>query len=332
MPIARPFKVVGVGTALPSQRVTSEELEAKLGLPMGWSEKYSGVKERRYAAEGETNAVLGAKALSEALNVAGLGVADLDVVVAASGTYDYPLPNNACIILHELAPKVGGIAAVDIDTTCLSFMTGLDYAARLLQDEDIDHVAVVSVEIASRGLNPGHKESSTLFGDGAAAIILTKDPTGEHGLVRYCMETYPEAAKYTIIQGGGNAYPFQKYPYDPVMHSFQMEGKRLLRLGKKLLNSFVPSFFDHIPGGMSHLDMVIPHQASKTGLYMFEKMYPALADKTVGNLSTRGNCIAASIPTILAEQIQAGKLNSGQFCFSIGTAAGLSVGAFLIRL
>ena len=162
MHIAQPFNIAGVGTAVPERLVTSEELEESLGLPAGWSEKYSGVR-TRYHAEHETNSQLAAQALQKALDHAGLQAQDLDVVISAAATYDYPLPNNACMIMHTLAPKVEGITCLDVDTTCLSFLTGIDYAARLIASGDAHRVAVVSSEIASRGLNPGHKESSTLF-------------------------------------------------------------------------------------------------------------------------------------------------------------------------
>ncbi|HAP59132.1 MAG TPA: beta-ketoacyl-ACP synthase III [Cytophagales bacterium] len=331
MHIAQPFNIAGVGTAVPECLVTSEELEQTLGLPKGWSEKYSGVR-TRYHAEHETNSQLAAQALRQALDRAGLQPKDLNVVISAAATYDYPLPNNSCMIMHELAPEVEGITCLDVDTTCLSFLTGIDYAARLLASGDAQRVAVVSSEIASRGLNPDHKESATRFGDGAAAFILERDPRGQHGLVRQRMQTYPAAAGYTMIRGGGNAKPFRDYPYDPVMHSFHMEGKILLKYGKRILTTFIPEFFADLPLKYDDVDWVLPHQASKTALYLYYKLFPVPEERKLSNLETRGNCIAASLPTLLAEAIQSGNILPGQTCFLVGTAAGLSIGGLLWKI
>ncbi|WP_339795099.1 ketoacyl-ACP synthase III [uncultured Imperialibacter sp.] len=330
MKVIRPFKIVGAGYCLPSKCVHSQEMEKDLGLPVGWIYKYSGV-EKRHLATTESNSWLGAEALKKAMRNAGLQPEDLGCLIAASATFDYPLPNKASMIKHELGWHDTDLGCIDIDTTCLSFVTALDYASRLLNNSDCRHIAIVSAEIASKGLNPEHKETFSLFGDAAAAIIVSFDDTGESGLVKHRLVTYSEGAEHTIIRGGGNKFFFKDHPYDATLHSFSMEGKKLLKLAMQRVPEFTEKFFCEIALPIREVDLIIPHQASKSGLLLLDSLLDGNTDKVVNNLASYGNCIAASIPLALTEAIESGRLKRGDSCLLIGTAAGFSVGGLLFK-
>jgi 3-oxoacyl-[acyl-carrier-protein] synthase III len=330
MKVIRPFKITGAGSSLPACVVHSADMEKELSLPPGWIAKYSGV-EKRHIATTETNSQLGADALSKALAMAGLQPEDLGCLIAASATYDYPLPNKASMIKHELGWHNTDFACIDIDTTCLSFVTALDYASRLLNDSNCRHIAIASAEIASKGLNPEHKETFSLFGDAAAAIIVSFDDTRESGLVGHSLATYSEGAEYTIIRGGGNKFFFKDHPYDATLHSFSMEGKKLLKLAMQKVPEFTEKLFCQTGSSIREVDMIIPHQASKSGLMLLDSLLDGKTDKVVNNLASYGNCIAASIPLALTEAIESGRLKRGDSCLLIGTAAGFSVGGLLFK-
>ena len=78
-----------------------------------------------------------------------------------------------------------------------------------------------------------NKETISLFGDAAVAIIVAFDSTLQHGIIKGSITTYAEGVELTIIKGGGNKFFFKDYPYDAHLHSFQMDGIKLLRLAKK---------------------------------------------------------------------------------------------------
>ncbi|MBM3186014.1 MAG: beta-ketoacyl-ACP synthase III, partial [Bacteroidetes bacterium] len=95
MKVNRPFKILGMGYYLPSE-VDSFDIEKKHGIPFGWSEKYSGVKIRHYITH-ESNGYMGARAAEIALKKSNLRLEEIDMLISAGGTYDYPLPNQASI-------------------------------------------------------------------------------------------------------------------------------------------------------------------------------------------------------------------------------------------
>ena len=328
----RPFKILGTGTFYPENIVTSTALETKYGLPNGWSERYSGVKFRHHVIK-ETNAFLGARALEKALAKANLKTNEIDLLISASATYDYPLPNQSSLIKHELKDSENtDFSCVDIDATCLSFVAAMDYASRFLDGERYRNIAIVSSEIASNGLNPENWETLTLFGDGAAAMILSYDESGESGAIHYDMKTYAEGAYNTIIKGGGNAYFFKDNPYSPELHSFKMEGRNLLRMAKQKVPIFMADFFQNLDTNLENVDFIIPHQASKMGIFLFEQLYQFKEGQVLKNLAEKGNCIAASIPTVFCENYENGTIKKGNTVFLSGTAAGFSIGGILIRV
>lgn len=342
MTIRLPFRLISTGAYLPPQVVESAALEDELVLPKGYFAQRTGV-ERRHRVTTQTGSQLGVAAVQQALDRAGLTVEDLDVVIGASATMDYILPNRACSLLAELAPgRRLDIMTLDVDATCLSFVAALHQAALMLQQPDVRHVAIVSAEISKYGLSPENVETYGLFGDGAAAVIVGRDDSGEAGLVNFRLRSYPEGAAHCIIRGGGNAFPPQRHPYSHALYGFQMEGKQLLRLVQELLPDFLEAYGEGAPQGQNvqhaarhpalrGVDLLVPHQTSMLGFKLLERALGEERPPVVNCLAELGNCIAASIPLALDHAIQTGALQRGQTAMLLGSAAGLSLGALTFK-
>jgi 3-oxoacyl-[acyl-carrier-protein] synthase III len=324
------IKIIGSGTYLPNE-VSSEEIEIKFNLKRNFSEKYSGVKSRHQVTF-ESNGYMGARAIENALLNANLNLNDIDLIISAAATFDYPLPNQSSVILSELKNQnANNIATLDIDTTCLSFVSAFEVASKMLDGNQYKRILIVSSEIASKGLNPSMPESLTLFGDGAAAFILTYDEQSSSRFYKSSFKTFPEGLNYTIIKGGGNKYHFRDYPYNVKLHSFDMEGIKLLKLAKQKLPNFINEFLSDLQIEMKDIDVIVPHQASKAGLTILKNSYAFGENQVVENLETHGNCIAASIPILLHDSINNGKIKRNNTCLLVGTSAGFSIGTVLIK-
>lgn len=327
---SKPIRIVGMGKYLPNL-VTSQELENEFNLPRGWSEKYSGVQQRHKASK-ECNGYMGAMAAEAALQDAGMQLSDLDMIISGSGTYDYPLPNQASIIKAKMK---GGekhhVAAIDIDSTCLSFVAAFDFAAKLLDGKSYKNILIVSSEISSKGLNPKNWETLTLFGDGAAAMVLSYDENASSLLIKGGQRTYSEGVYDTIIEGGGNKYFFKEHVYNAELHSFKMNGRKLLKMAKHYIPEFMDWFYDDIPYSISTTDVIVPHQASRMGMGVFTKLYKLRSDQMKETLQKYGNCIAASIPLTFIDAVEKKEIKRGDVCLLSGTSAGFSIGAVLLK-
>jgi 3-oxoacyl-[acyl-carrier-protein] synthase III len=160
--------------ALPAKAVTAAALDASLGLSSGWVFRHSGV-DTRYVAEAESQLDLAETAARMALAEAGLKPDDIGLVLCAAAVPYQPIPATAPLLLARLGVADGQCMAFDVNSTCLSFVTALDIASRMIGPDGpnggIKYALIVSSEIASRAL-PWQTDPATaaLFGDGAACV------------------------------------------------------------------------------------------------------------------------------------------------------------------
>lgn len=330
MNILRAFSIKGAGKYLPKTVIPSSEIESELNLPKGYIFKRIGVKSRHVAKE-ESNTFMAKQALNSALKDANISIKDIDCLIGASATFDYIIPNRSSLIKNAFEEALDlDFPCIDINTVCTSFISALDYASLLLSSGDYQNIAIVSSESSSNGLNPNNSETYSLFGDGAAAVIISRT-NQKSGLIQYKSKTYSEAAKYTIIEGGGNINHSKNTPYDPAMYSFKMQGKKLLKNVKTTLPKYLSQFFKSLTVSLQDVNLIVPHQASKLGIRMLIGLNKNNSTNIVDQLENHGNCIAASIPIALVSSIENKTLKEGDTCFLLGTAAGMTIGGLLFK-
>ena len=325
-----PVKIAGLGSYLPERRVINAELEMRLDLPPGWIESRTGVRERRYVA-GETASGMAAAAVRAALADAGKELREVDAIIGASSGPQQLIPCTAALVQRELSAPDGGSACFDMNATCLSFLVALQNAALLVAAGVYRTVAVFSTEIASRSLNPCEPESFVLFGDGAAAAVVTRTPPGEPSALWHArFATYSSGADHTHFLGAGSLH----HPNDPatlrVMNLFHMDGPAVLRQAARLIPRFLDTFFRDVGWERAGVDAVVPHQASGRALDLLSARLGFRDEQVVRNVATRGNCVAASLPLALAESVAAGRIRRGDRVLLVGTGAGLTLGALAL--
>jgi 3-oxoacyl-[acyl-carrier-protein] synthase-3 len=325
-----PVKIAGLGYCLPSRRVTSSELLTAWSVPAGLVEHAAGVYERRYATT-ETTASMAAAAAQQALDHAGIPLAAVDAMIGASTAPQQAIPCTAAFVQRALGAPDGGSVCFDINATCLSFLVALQNAAHLVAGGVYRTVLIFSSELGSRFLNPQQPQSAILFGDAAAAAVLTRAEFYETSAIHHSrFATYSSGADYTEVLGGGTRHS----PIDPEttreMNLFNMNGPAVFRQAVRLLPPFVESVLDAAAWRREDIDCVVPHQASRHGLNLLTSRLGFRAEQVYSNLSHRGNCIAASIPLALAEAVECGRVRRGDDVLLLGTGAGLTIGAIAL--
>jgi 3-oxoacyl-[acyl-carrier-protein] synthase-3 len=329
MPAVRPLpvKIAGLGWCLPQQRVTSSELLRAWSLPEDYVEHAAGVYERRYAVH-ETTAGMAAAAARMALEDAALDAAEIDAIVGASTVPQQAIPCTATFVQRELGAPDGASACFDVNATCLSFLVALQNAAHLVAAGVYRRALIFSSELGSRFLNPRQPQSAILFGDAAAAAVLTRADDGEASAIHHTrFATYSSGADYTQVVGGGTRHS----PNDPQttaeMNLFDMNGRAVFRQAARLLPPFLDCFLEQAAWQREHIGCVVPHQASRHGLDLLTSHLGFRKEQVFSNLPQRGNCIAASIPLALGEAVAAGRIQRGDDVLLLGTGAGLTIGA-----
>ncbi|MEL6777634.1 MAG: beta-ketoacyl-ACP synthase III [Cyanobacteria bacterium J06597_16] len=327
----RSVKILGTGKYLPKQQVTAQEIADRTGISASWIEKKSGVMVRHFVVD-ETASEMGALAAKEALAAAKLSIQEIDCIVCASTVPEQGIPCTAALVQRQFGQAALGIPSFDINATCLSFVTALDTLSYLIVAGRYQRVLIISSEIASLALDWSDPESCTLFGDGAAAVVIEQTPDGETGAIACArMETYSDAADMARCLGGGSKHHPREYGVYPERFVFEMKGPAVYRAAFKVLPGFLQRLFAPVGLSMADIDLVVPHQASLMSMRLLQRHLQIPEGRLMVIAADHGNTIAASIPMTLHEAICQGKITRGDRTLLLGTAAGFAVGGMVLE-
>lgn len=281
-------------------------------------------------SEGESQISLAVSACEKALKNANITINDIDCIVSASAVGIQPIPCTAALI-HEKIAKGTSIPALDINTTCTSFITALDTMSYLVEAGRYERVLIVSCDVASIALNSKQKESFRLFSDGAAAFVIEKTEK-EIGVIDAIQKTWSEGAHSTEIRGGlSNFHPKNYSEITKEEYMFDMNGKTVLSLSISKIPELMKNFLKNNGMKVSDIDMTVPHQASVAMPLIMQKL-GIEKDKFLDEVKEFGNMVSASVPITLVHGLENGRIKSGNTILLIGTAAGLTTNMMLIKL
>jgi 3-oxoacyl-[acyl-carrier-protein] synthase-3 len=220
---------------------------------------------------------------------------------------------------------------MSVHTTCLSFITAMDIAASFFATQRYQTILIYSADIASCGINFKEAESASLFGDLAAAAVVTRTPEDEESAVLSVrMAGYGNGADCTEIRGGGtNKFPTHP-DTKPEDNLFHMEGPKVYKLARKHVGSFLEELRPGLSEGLGTVKHVVPHQASMFAIRALRR-YGVPDERVSVTLDKFGNCVAASIPATLYEAVREKRIDRGDEVLLIGTGAGLCMGGMIIR-
>lgn len=334
--IPRAVRILGTGVARPACQVESRELDARLELPEGTVQRRSGVRVR-YVETTRTAASLGAEAARCAVAAAGLTLEQIDCVIAAGGSMDQAMPCNAALIHRELGLGASGVAAFDINASCLGFLAALDTLSWPLLAGRYRHVLIAAADIASCALDWSDLGSSAIFGDGAAAAIIACERGAEAGagagILASAFATYSDGAHLCEIRAGGSRHhPSRSEPLADYLSlaQFRMDGQAVFHLVARHLDEFIDALLRGAGLDRDAVTLVIPHQASHLGLRYLARLGFA-RDRIVDIYADHGNQVAASLPSALHAAIRGGRLRRGDTALLLGTGAGVSLGGIVLR-
>lgn len=288
-------------------------------------------EQTRYRISGDEKQIsLAVSACQKALKNANITINDIDCIVSASAVGIQPIPCMAALI-HEKIAKGTSIPALDINTTCTSFITALDTMSYLLEAGRYKRILIVSCDVASKALNPNQKESFQLFSDGAVAFVVEK--TNEKiGVINAMQKTWSEGAHSTEIRGGLSHFHPENYSEKTKEEfMFDMCGKTVLSLCMKKVPKMMEEFLENNNMKITDIDMVVPHQASVAMSLIMQKL-GVPKEKFINEVKDFGNMVSASVPMTLAHGLEKQKIKNGDIILLIGTAAGLTTNLMLIKI
>ncbi len=325
--------LAGLGAYSPRELRPSQALDVVFGQAAGWTEAQFGIASRGVAAADETTSMMGAEAARRALTAAGWARDEFDVLIGACAVMEQPIPGSSVLIQQALGLGRSGIWAFDVNQTCLSFATALDVAAMGFETGRFRRALIVSSDIASAGLDWSTPASAAIFGDGAAALCIEAgEVRNGPGLLSRSFETYGEGKDLATLRSGGTRIRIEHGLAALTEGArFHMDAFGIFKAAARAL----PALIDRVLGeaGLTRetVDVIVGHQASAPGIEHLRRLMGGDPERVIDIFATHGNQIAASLPTALFEARARGLLGPGKTVLLLGTAAGISAAAMVLR-
>ncbi len=320
-------RITGTGSYVPTKVLTNVDLERMVATSDEWITERTGIRERRLVGAGEACSDLAVKAAERALKAAGVSAAELDLILLATCTGDYPLPATACLIQHRLGATRA--AACDLSAACCGFVYALSVADAYVRT-GMRHVLVIGSEVMSAITDWTDRNTCILFGDGAGAAVVSASD-GERGILSSHLKSDGALCDLIIVPGGGSRNPPSEKVVAERMQFIKMKGNETFKVAVRTLEDIARDTLAANNLTVKDLDLYVPHQANARILKAVADRLGLPLEKVMLNLDRYGNTSAASIPIALDEAVQAGRIKDGSLVMVGAFGAGLTWASALIR-
>ncbi len=320
--------ITGWGMYAPSRVMTNEDLAKIVDTSDEWIVSRTGIRERRIAADDETTTTLSVNAARDALAVAGLDPAEVDLIVLGTCSPDYPLPATACLVARDLGATRA--AAFDLQAACSGFVYALATATGFVRSGMYRNVLVIGVEVLSRYLNWQDRNTCVLFGDGAGAVVLqaSDQPGGMSGFHLFADGSGFEGI---IVPAGGSACPASPQTAADGLHYIRMAGRDVYKYATRQLAESALAAVRDAGLTMADIDQFVFHQANLRIIEHVARELGMPMEKTYLNIEKYGNTSAASVPMALAEAVAAGRIKQGDRILMVAFGAGYTAAAAVVE-
>lgn len=320
-----------MGAYLPDRVVTNAELSCALGVTDEWIVERCGIRERRFAAQGEGTAAMAAHAVRRAVADAGWQLHDIDFILFAILTPEHFFPGSGVYLQAMLG--LPHIAVMDVRNQRAGFLYSLVTANALIGSGQYRRIVVVGSEVHSHALEvpETNKEIAILFGDGAAAVAL--ETSAEPMMLASTLHADGTGADCLKLE----LFEIKRRPWitpEDIQRRRQipvMDGKRVFLRAVSEMTATAKAVLAKAGRKLEEIDLVVPHQAN---LRINETVRHRLGlppEKFFNNIQTRGNTTAASIPLAMVEAREAGVLRRGQLVLLVAFGSGYTWGGALLR-
>jgi 3-oxoacyl-[acyl-carrier-protein] synthase III len=318
---------VGWGKGLPAVVVTNEDLAQRMDTSDDWIRSRTGIAERRIADGRETTASLAIAAAQQALQCADADPRQLDLIIVATATPDYPLASTACLVQDALGATDAG--AFDLGAGCSGFVYALVMGHRAIASGEDDLVLVIGADTLSRMVDWQDRSTCVLFGDGAGAVLL-KASEGPAGVRSTLLGSDGSGSSMLYVPAGGSARPASEETVAAREHGLRMDGRGVYRFATQTMADACELVAERAGVPVADVQHFVPHQANQRIIAQAAKRLGVDESRFVSNLERYGNTSAASVPIALCEAAEKGLFHPGEHVLMVGFGAGLTWAAALL--
>ncbi len=325
------IKVAATSHFLPETVVTNTDLIKRTGLDITpeWIEERTGIKERRWAQPDLATSDMVVPVVRSLCAEAGVSPNDLDRLIVATTSPDYPSPSCACVAQGKLGVQ-RDFPCLDVAASCTGFLYALDVGVQAIMTGE-NAVVVVAAEMRSRFLNLKDRSTTVLFGDGAAGVLLVPGRTGR-GVTAIGTIADGAGAKSVYIPAGGSAKPASAATVASGEHGLLMaDGAQVYYAAVEGMVSSVHMAFEESELSLDDIDLVIPHQPNG---HMLEEVRTRLEiphETWMRTVETTGNTSSPSVAIALDRARIEGRIEDGSIALLVAVGGGHTAGYAILR-
>lgn len=336
-------KIIGLGSYVPSQVVTNDDLSSRMATSDEWIRTRTGIHERRFAADHQGTSDLAVAAARLALHDAAINASELDLIIVATTTPDYYMPGLGVLIQHKLQCRT--IPALDLRAQCSGFVWALATADAFSHSGSYRHILVVGADLQSRVLDfsLAGRHTAVLFGDGAGACVIqcgdsslsSSSSPPPSGLLDHVMGSDGSGCESLFMSRPGFAahQPAFIEPDDIEQKRTtpHMDGKQVFKHAAHFMEQTVWTLLKNNNLRLHDIDLIIPHQANLRINEMLRTKLKLSPGHMVNVIHKYGNTTSATLPLGMVEAVQDGRLQPGSLIITTAFGSGYTWGGNLIR-
>jgi len=308
-------RIVGAGRALGSRVITNKDLESVLDTNDEWISTRTGIKERRFVAEGEDAATLAVEASKRAIEHAEIDGESVDLIICGTSTAPESMPSVACLVGEKIGAP--GAGAMDLAAACAGFSYAASVASSMIASGAAGRILLIGADAMSTIVDPADRSTAVLFGDGAGAVILNGGDE-DSGFVDH------------ILGADGRGAPLGRAGHPGDDEKLFQNGREVFKFAVKILPEMVEKLLSRNGLSPDEIQYVIPHQANARIIRSAMRKMEVPEERVVINLDKFGNTSAASIPLSYPDIYD--DMEPGKYVITVGFGFGLTWAANLYRI
>lgn len=328
-----PCYLSGIGANTPARVLTNQDIEKLVDTTDEWIQTRTGIRSRHALDAGEQPTDLATEAARRAIAASGWKLEDITHVLTATCTPEYLCPNTSCMVSAKLG--LPPLFNLDVSAACSGFLYGLDVARGLAATTPGARILLIGVEALSRRINWNDRGTCVLFGDGAAATVISADAPAGGGPTAaiddvLCLADGSQGGALTV--GGGTDRSYVS-GVTAVGDDFfiSMSGREVFKFAVRNMTRVCQTVLERNGLSLNDVDLFIPHQANLRIIEAVSDRLGVDASKVFVNIQTMGNTSAASIPLAMDEAWANGALRPGMRVLLATFGGGFTWGAALMR-
>lgn len=320
--------ILGTGSYLPQKELTNHDLESIVETSDEWISTRTGIKARRIAGPGEETSKIATFAARNAMEMAGVVPAEIDLIIVGTMTNEMTMPSCACLVQKAL--EATNAFAFDLNAACCGFLYALDMADAYVRRDPTMKVLIIGAENLSARTNWQDRNTCVLWGDGAGAAVVTGPTSLKSGLLG--SQLYADGSLYHLLSmDSARGMNPDLSNANNVGSYIKMEGKDVFKFAVKAMANAVVQVLKQQDMTIDDISVVIPHQANIRILRSLLERLSIPPEKAYVNIHKYGNTSAASVPIALDEANRAGMLHKGDIVLFCAFGGGFTWGASIVK-